>query len=220
MRNTKTFIQMKIGTRSVLFGAHCFFIHPWFVALAWYRLYGFSVVKDYYVKRTHILDWRLWLAFFVHDIGYLGKPNMDGPEGEEHPYLGARILGRIADGRCMGMYGAWGCFVRYHSRFLAKRDALPYSTLCVADKLAVSLEPWWLYLPRVIATGEIREYMKDGEAGARGEGKYAGEPHTAKTPYQNRRDWFSRMTTYMKQWAFEHRDGKQDKWTPSPITKT
>ena len=68
---------MTIGTKSVLFGAHCFFLRPWFVAVAWWRLYGFP------------WDPRLWVAFFVHDLGYVGKPNMDGPEGEEHPLLGA-----------------------------------------------------------------------------------------------------------------------------------
>ena len=71
---------MKIGTKSVLFGAHCFFLDPWFVAVAWWRLYGFP------------WDPRLWVAFFVHDIGYLGKPNMDRPEGERHVEVGARIM--------------------------------------------------------------------------------------------------------------------------------
>lgn len=61
---------MKIGTRSVLYGAHCFLLHPWFVAAAWWQLYGIP------------WDPRLWVAFFVHDIGYVGKPNMDGVEGE------------------------------------------------------------------------------------------------------------------------------------------
>jgi len=51
---------MKVGTKGVLFGGHCFFIHPWFVALAWWRLYGFP------------FDPKLWIAFFVHDIGLLG----------------------------------------------------------------------------------------------------------------------------------------------------
>ena len=76
---------MKIGTRSVLFGAHQFLLHPLFVAVAWWRLYGFP------------WDPRLWVAFFVHDLGYLGKPNMDGPEGEEHPRLGAVIMGWLFD---------------------------------------------------------------------------------------------------------------------------
>ena len=78
---------MKIGTKSVLFGAHCFFLHPWFVAAAWWKLYGFP------------WDPRLWVAFFVHDIGYLGKPNMDGPEGERHVEVGARIMSFLFDGR-------------------------------------------------------------------------------------------------------------------------
>lgn len=51
---------MKTGTKSVLFGAHCFFIHPLFVALAWWKLFGFP------------WDPRLWVAFFVHDLGYWG----------------------------------------------------------------------------------------------------------------------------------------------------
>jgi hypothetical protein len=55
---------MKVGTKSVLFGAHCFLIHPFFVAAAWIKLYGFP------------WDPRLWIAFFVHDLGYFGKPNI------------------------------------------------------------------------------------------------------------------------------------------------
>ena len=32
---------MTIGTRSVLYGAHCAVLHPWFLAVAWSKLYGF-----------------------------------------------------------------------------------------------------------------------------------------------------------------------------------
>ena len=52
---------MNIGTKSVLFGAHQFLIHPWFVAWGWWTLYGFP------------WDPRLWVAFVVHDLGYIGK---------------------------------------------------------------------------------------------------------------------------------------------------
>ena len=76
---------MTVGTKSVLFGAHCFFIHPWVVAIAWWKIYGFP------------WDPRLWIAFLVHDLGYLGKPNMDGIEVESHPELGARIMGWLFD---------------------------------------------------------------------------------------------------------------------------
>jgi hypothetical protein len=74
---------MRVGTKSVLFGAHCFFIHPFFVAAGWWTLYGFP------------WDPRLLAAFFLHDLGYIQKENMDGPEGEEHVHLGARIMGLI-----------------------------------------------------------------------------------------------------------------------------
>lgn len=69
---------MKIGTKSILFGVHQFAIHPVILALAWTKLFGMPT------------DPRLWLAFGLHDIGYIGKPNMDGKEGETHPELGAK----------------------------------------------------------------------------------------------------------------------------------
>ena len=72
---------MKVGTKSVIFGVHAVLIHPFFVACAWWRLFGFP------------WDPRLWLAFFVHDLGYLGKANMEGPEGQQHVVLGGRIMG-------------------------------------------------------------------------------------------------------------------------------
>ena len=57
---------MNIGTRSVLYGAHCAILHPWFLALAWWKLYGFP------------WDVRLWAAFGLHDVGYISKRDMDG----------------------------------------------------------------------------------------------------------------------------------------------
>lgn len=59
---------LPVGTKSVLFGAHCFLIHPLFVAAAWTKLYGFP------------RDIRLWAAFFVHDLGYWGKQDTWTPE--------------------------------------------------------------------------------------------------------------------------------------------
>lgn len=213
---------MRTGTKSVLFGAHAFWLHPWFVALAWWKLFGFP------------WDPRLWVAFFVHDLGYFGKPNMDGPEGETHPYWAANVMYRLFDVGvprqwtkriCDRIWGdrnehahfRWYDFVLYHSRFLAKRDRAQPSLLCVADKLAVALEPWWLYLPRVIATGEIREYMS--LAAVRDPAsKYAGEPPTKYESMgldlSSRRAWFLNMTDYLRRWAYEHRDGRADTWTP------
>jgi len=53
---------MKIGTKSVLFGAHNPVIHGIYNALAWWRLWSFP------------WDPRLWFAFVLHDTGYISKP--------------------------------------------------------------------------------------------------------------------------------------------------
>jgi hypothetical protein len=192
---------MRVGTKSVLFGAHCFFLHPWFVAAAWRKLYGFP------------WDPRLWVAFFVHDIGYLGKPNMDGPEGEAHPEFGARIMGRLFDRDRFGMGDAaryrWHDFCLFHSRFYAKKEGVNPSLLCVADKLSICLTPAWLYLPMARATGEIHEYMKHAD-----EGKYV----TMNIPTARQRDWYLGVQEYLRRWVAEHRDGRPDTWTPGART--
>lgn len=227
---------MKIGTKSVLFGAHQFLIHPLFVAAAWWRLYGFP------------RDPRLWVAFFIHDLGYIGKPNMDGPEGEAHPELGARIMGELFDGCRRWTFNGpdamppehwqaaiaeymdrhfggltpdvsltWLGFTLYHSRFYAKKNGVRHSRLCVADKLATAMEPWWLYLPRVILTGEIVEYI--GHKGTMRKSKYGSEALTEKErallEQNSRRAWFASMTSYMRRWVAEHKDGRADTWTPN-----
>jgi len=111
---------MTIGTRSILYGAHCAVLHPWFLALAWWKLYGFP------------WDVRLWTAFWVHDIGYFSKNDMDGASGETHVELGARIMGLL--------FGeSWAAFTAAHSQYWAKRNGRQFSRLCVADKLAFVL---------------------------------------------------------------------------------
>lgn len=231
---------MKIGTKSVLFGAHQFLIHPWFVAWAWWKLYGFP------------FDPRLWVAFFVHDLGYWGKPNMDGPEGERHVEFGADIMGLLfdwgewhyekwpnpksdeeiekyvkrmedEDWECLlairtGFFvrkvvykDRWQDLCRYHSRFYAKRDGKAFSRLCVADKLAIVLTPAWLYLPMVRATGEIHEYMALAKTRtAAGEPKYA----SMQVCGDDQRQWYADVQEYVRRWVDEHRDGRDDTWTP------
>lgn len=128
-----------IGTRSLLYGAHQFILHPLFLALAWWKLYGTP------------LDPRLWVAFIVHDWGYWGKPDMDGDAGQTHPELGGQIMARL--------FGQeWGDFTRLHSRYYAKRENREPSPLCAADKLVLLVTPRWLYLWSVVATGEADEY--------------------------------------------------------------
>jgi len=180
---------MKIGTKSILFGVHQFVIHPLFVALAWWKLYGFP------------FDPRLWIAFFVHDLGYFGKPNMDGREGEQHPIFGAAIMDAL--------FGPeWHDFTLYHSRFLAKQNDAKFSRLCVADKFSFCLTPAWLYLPLARLTGEIHEYMKLAEA--RGDQKYA----SANVYSTEQAQWHANVSNYLRKWVEQHRDCREDTWTP------
>ncbi len=211
---------MRIGTKSVLFGAHQFMIHPWFVALGWWQLYGFP------------WDPRLWVAFFVHDLGYLGKPNMDGPEGETHPLLGARIMAMLFDGHLKhGRHGwrmtevhvasrqlaPWGQFTLLHSRYLAKSLGLQPSPLCVADKLAIALTPAWLYLPAVRATGELAEYM--AHAKHRGLNEAMRESERRAYVSASEYDWYAGVQSYCRRWAWAHKDGGRDTWTSDPAQR-
>lgn len=214
---------MKIGTKSVLYGGHQFLIHPWFVAWAWWKLFGFP------------LDPRLWAAFFVHDIGYIGKPNMDGAEGETHVELGANIMHILFDCginttisitrydvnggfhcRYFNPYvrqtqKRWRDFTMYHSRFYAKKHGTQPSRLCIADKLAITLTPRWLYLPLARATGEIHEYMKcSAQKEGEGPAKYAA----MKLRTDNQKQWHGDMCDYLRRWVDAHMDGSIDNWTP------
>lgn len=216
---------MKIGTKSVLYGAHCFLFHWLFVALGWFELYGFRKVcigdrefKDYieenggnryptsYRRRVmvSILNPRLWIAFMIHDLGYWGKPNMDGNEGETHPEWAARKMAH--------WFGEpWGKFCLYHSRFYAKRDKATPSPLCYADKLAIATTPDILYLPFVRATGEIHEYMKlAGKMNGEENGKYA----TMNLQTSSQEAWLKDVRIYVRRWVEEHKDGREDTWTP------
>lgn len=164
---------MRIGTRSLLFGVHAFYLHPWFVARAWWKLYGFPT------------SFPLWVFFFVHDLGYFGKPNMDGPEGETHPELGAAIMRRL--------FGEeWGEFTLYHSRFYARLKGRNFSQACVADKLASMLYPWWLYRSLATLSGEMAEYQTGAGNRVRN--------------LQSPRAWWETYRAQMTDWVNQNRD--------------
>lgn len=209
---------MKIGTKSVLFGAHFFLTHWFFVAWGWFKLYGFRRIKigeivtppyatedeEGVAYTLHVfaslLSLKTWIAFFIHDWGYWGKPNMDGPEGEAHPEWACEKMNR--------WFGdPWGTFVLDHSRFYAKKGGRPVSPLCYADKLAITLEPAWLYLPRVRMTGEVEEYMA---------GAVNRELSKGYTPdLLTEESWYKGVQKYMREWVAEHKDGREDTWTAS-----
>lgn len=222
--------MLSIGTKSVLIGAHCFFLHPWFVAMGWWKLNGFP------------WDPRLWFAFVLHDIGYIGKINMDGPEGESHPEVGARIMGWLFDRKCSACADGsqhaapcrkttyWHDLCLRHSRYYCKKlstppwprpmrtgtkaDLNPWlvkpSKLCFADKLVPCFEPAWLYLPRVTLTGEIEEFLDNAQKAESIHWRAVG---------RDKKLWYAQLQKYMLEWVDEHKDGAEDTWTNADRNK-
>lgn len=146
--------KMNVGTKSILFGVHQFIWHPLTVWLAWRKLYGRNPNR-----------WEA-LAIVVHDWGYWGKPNMDGPEGECHPQRGADIVAWCyrhfsRDINRRHLCFRWYRFTKYHSRFCAALHHAEPSDLCWADKLCVWYDPKWFYLLRATLSGEIKEYRQN-----------------------------------------------------------
>ncbi len=222
---------MKTGTKSLLYGAHQFLLHPIMVAIAWTKLYGFP------------LDPRIWIAFFIHDIGYWGKPNMDGKEGKTHAELGAKIMHwlfdrykykninydyhesdnqkqlelmsgwqevdslEFIDGSLSVLYRKrnmrWLIFTLYHSRHYAKfiHRSSP-SQLCYADKYAFCITPAWLYIPMATATGEIHEYMCITENGK----------HTYTTDVK---EWHTKAVAHHKTFVYTYKDGVINPFPPT-----
>jgi hypothetical protein len=156
---------MTRGTKSLLFGAHAFWLHPFFVYAAWVKLYGWT------------LDPRILVACIVHDWGYAGCEAMDDANGKQHPRLGAKIMHFLFDWHDevqihhdpwvsyarWGRSTKWHDFCLYHSRSMARLEGKMPSKLCAADKLAPCLMPAWLYIPMAKLSGEIWEYMEEGQ---------------------------------------------------------
>ena len=132
---------MQLGTKSLLFGVHQILYHPFSVYLAWLELYGFPNLKE-------------TICIFIHDWGYFGKENMDGPEGETHPEWAAKWAHKYLDNGDSRYHDL--CL--YHSRTTAAKHNVEPSKLCWADKLSCKYDPWWFYIARGMLTGEIEEY--------------------------------------------------------------
>lgn len=172
---------MTTRTKSLLFGVHQFLIHPISVALAWRNIYG------RWPRRAAV-----WVAFVVHDWGYWGCPDMDGERGKRHPVLGARLV-------CALFGEEWGRFCRYHSRSLARVDGEPSSALCAPDKLSILYYPEWLYLALARASGEIAEYMRNGDSEA---GRRVGIDASSQAA------WFRSTRAYMRRVVHALRHGE------------
>lgn len=137
---------MKLGTKSLLFGVHQFAWHPITVWLAYRRLYGRKP------------SFRESVCILVHDWGYWGCSTMDGQDGINHPFAGARIVSVLFD---RADSTTWFDFCVRHSRTLSQRRMVTPSRLCWADKCSMMHDPWWFYAFRARLTGELAEYREN-----------------------------------------------------------
>lgn len=134
---------MKTGRKSLLFGVHQFIWHPWTVYRAWVNLYGRP-------------SWKEVICIIIHDWGYWECPNMDGPEGEKHPWIGAVIAHKLFGQKYFFL-------VLCHSRHLARSYHREPSKLCWPDKLSIIYDPKWFYLFRARLSGELKEYRNNAK---------------------------------------------------------
>lgn len=130
---------MRIGTKTLLYGNHQFILHPLMVGIAWVRIYH------------KLPNPKEAICIAIHDWGYWGKPNIDGPEGEQHPYWAANWAEKYLGFKYLEL-------CQYHSSFLAKKHDAPVSRLCLPDKYGVIMTPLWLLVLLGRLTGETTEY--------------------------------------------------------------
>jgi hypothetical protein len=143
---------MKIGTKTLLFGNHQFILHPVCVYIAWVKLYH------------HIPSWKEAVCILIHDWGYWGLPNIDGPEGEGHPKWASDwahihldgLFGKYYYKKDYPFYYQQLC--RYHSSTLANQSQKPTSRLFLADKYGQVIIPSWVQVILGKLTGETNEY--------------------------------------------------------------
>lgn len=137
--------MISVGTKSLLIGAH-WPLHLVQVALAWRWIYG---------------AWPTWkegIAIALHDIGYIGCKELDGPDGTRHPELGAVIAENL-------LGAEYGALVRGHSKGYADLVGVPLSKMYGADKAAHAFVWSRSYVLRTAITGELKQYRATGPGG-------------------------------------------------------
>lgn len=163
---------MRLGTKTILFGAHQALVHTFLVIRAWKHLY------------SNWPTWRDVICIAVHDLGYWGCKTIDGEDGEKHPEFGARIARHL-------LGDEYGDLVLLHSRSYCRKLGRHPSRLCYADKLATAICPEKLYLFLARLSGELDEYR--ASSAERWELTGEGCPRSASDAA-----WFESMRVQMK----------------------
>jgi hypothetical protein len=117
-------------------------LHPLIMFLAYWKLF------------RRLPDLAVVVGIIVHDWGYWGKKGIDSQGGEDHPYLGARIMRALFGER------GWKLAIG-HSDNTTGREGVPRSVLYTVDKYYYCLIPVWLHRLLGTLSGEYREIEAD-----------------------------------------------------------
>lgn len=157
---------MTLGTKTILFGVHQFFLHPFLVLIAWVKIY------------KSFPSWRELICIFIHDWGYWGRTNLKDADGDKHPELGAKIAhwlfdrvewetmcgfatnGEQTTTRWPVRSTKWQDFILGHSSFYTIRNNITESKLFAPDKYWHCMIPLWFYKVLAIPSGEFRHYRE------------------------------------------------------------
>ena len=135
---------LNVGTKSVLFGVHAFWLHPFYVYWGW---------KLIHKRRPNAAE---LCAIITHDLGYWGCPDMDGDIGETHPERVAKLWRKYFPGKFGKQVST---LILGHSSYYTARHNLIRGDLYSPDKLATGLYPTWLYMLLGTLSGELDEYI-------------------------------------------------------------
>lgn len=215
------------GQRSLLIGVHQFLLHPLLVAIAWIKLYGIPWnPKIWLCFLVH--DWGYWFcedidgdtgknhpwfgAYMVQlfcDLKYTEQTHIDDDEFANRINI-AREQGWTDEVKynfksklfTYTVYESrWRDFCLYHSRHIAEEEQVPFSRLCVADKLATALLPTWLFIILATLSGEMKEFEQRAKER---DGEYV--PSATLT----RRQWIDKTRAKFRDWAYANRYEAKD----------
>lgn len=136
-------------------------MHPWRAA-RWFTRWADCWILDFVRPPSNpfevVARFGLRGVFEGGETGALAR--LDAAGGQRNPEdQGAPLL------------GPWGRFCLFHSRSLARRYGEPVSPLCAPDKIAPFMVPRFVYLTGTRWSGELAEYMAQGDTPA---GRAAG----------------------------------------------
>ena len=133
---------MRVGTKTILFGLHSFWLHPMVVWYSYFKIYG-------------SLSFKMAAAIFFHDLGYWRCKSLKHGDGYSHPSKSAELFSKFFKNDYHQYYQIY-----HHSRRYPSGNT-EVSCLGIADKLSFFYYPKWLVLFLGTLSGELKEYLNN-----------------------------------------------------------